>query len=206
MEEYNKNEENTQDEEVEEVHLSKKKTGIILVGVLVVVLIILFSIKGCSITKKVKAPSNSTTSTNRVNQSSLETTSKMVEVQSKNEEKTTVFVESSSSSSEGIKVGNSEESTTEKVNSDISFEKVNEPVLSKGINTSGIVSGKSIYKVGNSYMYAISLVIVTGNENNSPCKYFCPKNTWDALSIGDTVKTTFQSDSQGNISINTISK
>lgn len=139
MEEYNKNEENTQDEEVEEVHLSKKKTGIILVGVLVIVLIILFSIKGCSITKKVKAPSNSTTSTNRVNQSSLETTSKMVEVQSKNEEKTTVFVESSSSSSEDIKVGTSEEGTTEKVNSDISFEKVNEPVLDKSINTSGIV-------------------------------------------------------------------
>ena len=206
MEEYNNNEENTQNEEVEEVHLSKKKTGLILVGVLVVVLIILFSVKGCSITKKVKTPSSSTSSVNRVNQSSVETTSKMVEVQSKIEEKTTVFVESSSSSSEDTNVGKSEENTTEKVKSDISFEKVNEPVLSEGIDTSGIVSGKSVYKVGNSYMYAISLVIVTGNENNSPCKYFCPKNTWNALSVGDTVKATFQTDSQGNISINTISK
>lgn len=211
MSEYDNNEyedttqiEDNGEEEVR-VSMGKKKTGIIIVVFLIFILMILYLIKGCSITKKVETPVSSTNTVSVTKQTSENTTSNVVETSSEITETTTVFVEPSNSLPEETKEVISAKPKKEETKDD-GIEEVNEPVLSETISTSGLVSGKSVYKVGNSYMYSVSLIVVTGNEKNVPCKYFCPKNTWDALNVGDTLKVSFQTDTNGNISVNTISK
>lgn len=81
-----------------------------------------------------------------------------------------------------------------------------EPVFSKVIKTSGIVSDKNVYMMGNSYVYEIKILMVISDGVNETCSYFCPKKTYDALKTSDTVSVSYQVDNAGNISVSTISK
>lgn len=81
-----------------------------------------------------------------------------------------------------------------------------EPALNGEVTTSGMVSGKGMYKIGNSYTYGVNIIIVTGNDAKLDCQYFCPRNTYSALGIGDAITVTYQMDYVGNVSISSISR
>ena len=69
-----------------------------------------------------------------------------------------------------------------------------------------MVKGLYMYQIGNSYTYGVNLVIITGNDMYLECYYFCPRKTYNALAIGDSLQITYQQDSMGNVSVVSISK
>lgn len=104
-------------------------------------------------------------------------------------------------------VSNDEPSKNSSESSQEGFSVVAEPVLGDVYESTGMVSSKQVYKVGDtSYAYAINLVILRDNDNTSMVQYFCPRKTYDALSSGDTLSVQYQLDSSGCISIATISR
>ena len=221
MDEQNQNE-GLNEEEVEPVKLGKKKTGFICAIVIFCVIIICITIRGCSVTKEVKNPSSSSDATITQEGSSSNSSINVEDTEVKNSEKSSSSTESSSSSSKESTTskseGNNSDSTVvekpvvdspskENTNSRESTLKVaDSAILGSAVDTTGIISGKTTYLMGTSYLYEVSIVVVTGNNESAICKYYCPKNTFDALSMGDSLSVTYQADSTGNTSISTISK
>ena len=218
-------------DDVEPVKLGKKTVALILLVLLFLLVIIMFSIKGRIQLKKtaqVSTQSNNTlvsattegnlSSSEGLANSEIENTSvvseNQAEVVTENSENVVVSSEADSSLVENSKSENldstevqssSFESDTSNQGSKVLVE-AGDAVLSDAIETSGLVSGKSTYLVDNSYLYRVGILVVVGNDKNILCSYYCPKNTWDALNMGDSLVVTYQTDSTGNISINTISK
>ena len=81
-----------------------------------------------------------------------------------------------------------------------------EPALGAEVLGTGMVKGLYMYQIGNSYTYGVNLVIITGNDAYIECYYFCPRKTYSALAIGDSLQVTYQQDSMGNVSVVSISK
>lgn len=211
-----------QEDDIEPVKLGKKKTGIICVVLILCVIIICLTVRGCSISKEVKSPSSSSdvTISQEENNGKIPTNVKDTEV--KNSENITSSTESNSTSSKEVTEDNLEvkdsetivmqeptTNTTSNEGTDSNNKPLtvaDNPILGSSIDTTGIVSGKTTYLIGTSYLYEVSIVVVTGNNESAICKYYCPKNTYDALSMGDSLSVTYQTDSTGNSSISTISK
>lgn len=106
--------------------------------------------------------------------------------------------ESESTKVEGIQ-GSSEGTNSSMV-------EVENPTLGEVLTSDVLVSGKSIYKVGNeSYTYSLDLIF-PGDGDYKVIKYYCSKRTYDGVSEGDTITASYQSDENGLISIITISK
>ena len=82
---------------------------------------------------------------------------------------------------------------------------VSEPVLGELREVSAAVLSKNVYKVNRSYGYMIELVVVN-NDKEIVLNYFCPRKTYDALRIGDTVRVQYQSSEDGTISIASVSR
>ena len=78
------------------------------------------------------------------------------------------------------------------------------PAMGAEVKSSGIVKGIHMYKIGNSYVYGVEIVIVTSNDNSVSCQYFCPSKTYNQLSIGTALDVIYQMDSMGNVSIYSI--
>jgi len=224
-------------EEVKPVKLSKKTTGIVLIAFLLILLLVICTIKGCSISKEpVKIANTETTTKPKVQQ----TTPKTGDVDANNSEN----VPNNSSTSVATPNGNNStntgsnnqgtsqpqvqtpiqqqnpvpnqqqtqvpnQTTTQQpvqVNSN-TLQKVDENVvLSNKLTATGIVTSKSIYMKETAYLYEVGIVVVTGNGTSTVCKYYCPRNSYDAVSMGTSLSVTYQLDGNGNISINTISK
>lgn len=214
------------EEEVEPVRLSKKTTVSICIGLVIILIIILICFKGCSITKKVENTSNSSDSTNSVQQSEVSITTNDGENSEKNVEKssdseevdsslldkpnTTEKSEVSERSTEVPKKesnvsSNSTSQNSNKGNSPTNLEEVSEPVLSDIVTTKGLISSKHVYKLDDTYVYGVKILTLQGEESVT-CKYFCPKKTWDALIVGDSVSVSYQVDSIGSTSVVSISK
>lgn len=85
-------------------------------------------------------------------------------------------------------------------------EVLNEPNLGAETETSGMVTGMSMYQKDNSYIYCVSILLVIGNDSKLECSYFCPRKTYNAVSIGDSLNVLYQQDSIGNVSVVSISK
>ena len=84
---------------------------------------------------------------------------------------------------------------------------VAEPVLGEVYETTGMVSSKKIYNVNNnSYAYVVSLVLLTGENETTSVEYFCPRKTFDALNTADSVVVQYQVDSNGIVSIASVSR
>lgn len=92
-----------------------------------------------------------------------------------------------------------------KSSSDLGLNKVEEPVLSELREVQAAVLSKNVYTLNRSYGYMIELV-VSNNGSDIVLNYFCPRKTYDALSIGDAVKIQYQSDENGVISIASVSR
>lgn len=227
--EENKNFEQEQhgQEEEKPVSLGKKKTGLIVIAFLIVLILILCMVRGCSVTREVKGTQNQQQTQSQVNnsQQQQQQIAKTTETQKNSETKEAVNSEStkvSETTSNGtVSSSESSEKSVENVESSVGSStninsantndnnvpvEVSSPELGNSIESSGMVSGKHTYSWGTSYLYEVSLVIVTGDGNSIVGNYFCPKNTYDNLSMGDSLSVTYQLDGQNNISISTISK
>lgn len=81
------------------------------------------------------------------------------------------------------------------------------PELGNEVETSGMVSGKNMYTFGeSSYVYMVNFLLLNGEDGYFEVDYCCPKKTFDALNMGDTVIVTYQADESGRVSISSVSK
>lgn len=225
------NADNTNQEEVEPVAMSKKQTGFIVIGSILFLIIILYMLRGCSISKDVGSSTKNQEVVNTQSEISTSGVSNGGESSSQNLENTTENVEvSSTSSGENnlVENTNSSESTqstsTDNTVKDIQaitevptsstddlFEKdtnmvvVTEPQLGDVVSTQGIVKSKSVYSFNGSYIYNVDILLISEDSTVKSCSYFCPKKTYDALYVSQSLSVSYQLDSKGNISICTIS-
>lgn len=189
--------------EVKPVKLSRWATVGILIACVIGALIIVLTIHSCNIEKKVESSQN-ITETKIASEVSTETTQNVIEVPSEHNEKPTVIQEVTTTLTESTTDAKSETS----VKVDVPSSGLNEvalPKLSEKLNTSGIVVSKKSYKYKGSYIYGVTVSMLVGEQTKS-VQYFCPKNTYDALSSTDSITIEYQLDSGGNISISSISK
>lgn len=215
---------NDEEPEIEPVAFSKAKTCVIALIFIFMIVIILLTVRGCSIQRKSEIPAESgnTESTtveeitedtsnnveNDINNSQNSTESTEVEPLSEEEIVTTEIPEVNKDEVPDNVKENSEEEIKDKkdiIDSNTSLTEVQDPSLSEVLNSTGIVSGKKIYKIGNGYLYEIRLIMVMGNDENTFASYYCPRKTFDALESGSSVNIEYQLDSTGCISITSIS-
>lgn len=213
-----------EEEEVEPVKLSKKVTCTICVIVVFILIIVLFCVRGCSITKKVKSSTNQSDTTIAVQESTElsttkegEATEKFVENSANSEDMNSGLSNENNSSENLVKNEDEEVIEEEKVTSEAEIEQgaenkgiglteVQELALNEEVNATGLVSSKVVYRVDNSYLYEVKIITLKGDNDSITCKYYCPKKTWDALVVGDSVSITYQTDTNGNTSVTSISK
>lgn len=214
-------------DDVKPVKLGKKATGAILMLVLFFIAIIFLTVRAAKITKvtnnstevassEIANPEGVTSEVQVYDESNSEfgqNTSENVGSESTLPESgNTTELEGSNATSEVVVLDNFDESTTEgkvetknEESSDNSLVEVNDPALSEVVQAQGMVSGKKVYSIGTGYMYEIRVIMMVG-ENSIFCSYYCPRKTYDALSIGDSLMVDYQTDSSGNISVSSISK
>lgn len=180
---------------------SMAKAGISLFSIIIILIIILLTVRSCSVRKKEEVsnpPSSEIVSNSELGNSEVE--EKVKEPSNKKDEKieSEVGIENKEKDKDIEKEGTS--------NSDTGFVKIEGVDLGESLEADMLVSGKSIYKVGESSIaYSIDLVVPL-EEGYSVVKYFCPKKTYDALKSGGSVKATYQVDKNGLISITSLSK
>lgn len=220
----------------EPVKLSKMKTCVIFVAFLVVVMIVIMTVRSLSVSREVNSSQNEQTVETQQNTSQNDITS-TGESDNKNSEDLADSDESSTSSSASAEDTNlSENSSDSTVDSDNSsqqgttetpikeepeattteptdvtgnntLQEVSEPQLSESIKVQAVVSSKSIYLTGNSYVYQVDFLVLTDdNGNYTTLPYYCPKTTYDALTKGDSVNVEYQVDSSGNVSVASVTR
>ena len=197
---------------------------------MVIIIAILF-FRGCSVSKEVNSPQGDQTR-EVVEEESNQNESITIETESESDENSAKSSESSTSSSQESNTGSqinsfnqnqvsepqsqqgsaseSQNTSNNKTSSSpegISITEVSDPVLSDVIESSGMVSSKNIYlSNGGSYVYSINLLVLQGDDSYATVEYFCPKTSYDAVTTGDTLIVSYQSDSNGNISISSVAR
>ena len=85
---------------------------------------------------------------------------------------------------------------------------VREPVFSESGEAVAKIISKDIFKNGISYIYSVKIAFVSVSENSvySDVRYFCPRKTYDALSLGDEVSVEYDLAEDGTMSIVSMSK
>ena len=207
-----------------------KKAGITIFSLIITLVIILLTVRGCSFSKKTDENVSKNNQNNVVLQGENNSSEKET---SKNEEDKNVPPSTENSTSNSINKGveDSEKADTgigaEKVESsnspkedkdketseggtsdlaDVSFEKIDEPILKNNEQIEALVAGKDSYILNEkSYAYSISIIFPKEGEYEI-INYFCPKKTYDAVSSGESIKVDYQLDENGKISITSISK
>lgn len=183
---------------------SMAKAGISLFCIIIILIIILLTARSCSVRKKEEVDSSPSPEiaieTETVGGS--EVPEKEKEPSNKKDEKIVPEVDIENKNKEKDKDVEKEDTS----NSDTGFVKIDEVDLGESLEADMLVSGKAIYKVGESSIaYSIDLVVPL-EEGYSVVKYFCPKKTYDGLKSGGSVKATYQIDKNGLISITSLSK
>lgn len=204
-----------------------KKVGFIIASSILIFVIVLLTVRGCSISKK----SEENVSQKNKSEVVIETNDKNAVKENKSEDGNKISVQSSNNNTsnsekskveEGKKADN--ENSAEKVEKDNSdsnskvenksedensvvFKKIESPTLKSDKEISALVSGKESYLAdGVSYAYSVNIIIPNEEGKYDIIRYFCPKKTYDAVNSGDTVKVSYQTDDRGIISITSISK
>lgn len=238
-EEISLHEEETQEvkqPEVAEVKMSKFKVGIVVIAMLLGLIILILTLRGCSVSKEVKNDQN-IQSTETENKENINITTNGGEEDVNNSKNSTTFEESNSDreeNSNSVKnevVNKSEKNNdteedfggfqdedetnkgsnmnnNQQVNEDNhGLERVAEPSLSNAKTSTAMVSSKNVYKLNEtSYAYAVNLVILTGENTTINVEYFCPRKTYDAIALGDSLNVEYQTDSFGLVSISSVSR
>ena len=200
--------------EVEPVKLGRlATTGILIVGIIIVI-ILLLTVRGCTIEKKANQDNNgsNTSSISTENTYNNQKNSGNNQGNYDNNYTNQQQVVSTPNSVGEIKEfpavinqedGTSSESMVSSVDSPLI--EGSEPILCDLYETQGMVVNKSTYTFDNSYVYQVCLALLIGDEVYN-AYYFCPNKTYDALSSMDYVKVEFQLDGDENFSIYSISK
>lgn len=192
-------------EEVKPVKLGICATVVLVIGLVIMVFIVVITIRGCSIQKVEKSsPTEQYSETYETEvvetMSKIETTpSEYIETKPISEVVVTTPPEASIPKKEGVSTTEQSASTNPE-----SLNEVAEPALSEEFSAYGMVIGKHIYKRNTSYVYGVNLSIVI-NDKSVSAEYFCPRKTFDSLKSGDALNVVYQVDSNGCISIVTIS-
>ena len=202
-----------------------KKAGITIFSLLIMFIIILLTVRGCTISKKSEQKDVQNSQPEVVLQEKNNTTEKenkdkeeseKVKEDSKNtvsnteksgiDEEETPSVESSRENVDSVNTSNSNGVSSNSTNSNNSFIEIGEPVLGESITVNALVSSKKSYLVdGKSYAYSIG-VLLPNEDGYDIVNYYCPKKTYDAISSGESIKVDYQVDESGKVSINSISK
>lgn len=211
-------------EDVKPVKLSKGKVLFLLIAVIVVAILVLILVTEMGVVRNDRGSGQTLDTGNSVQTSVTSSTENVGDTSMENSDFSAVSGEGlststgngnlgeTSGSQEGeasgtvkeVEVIKEQESEKEEVSN---FNQLSvEPRLGAEIVVSGIVKGKSMYKVGDSYTYGVRLILVTGNDVNIECTYFCPKKTADALEIGDSLNVSYQCDSAGTVCVVSISR
>ena len=205
--------------------MSMKKAGITIFSLLIMFIIILLTVRGCTISKKSEQKDVQNSQPEVVLQEKNNTTEKenkdkeeseKVKEDSKNtisnteksgiDEEETPSVESFSENSDSVNTSNSNGVSSNSTNSNNSFIEIGEPVLGESITVNALVSSKKSYLVdGKSYAYSIG-ILLPNEDGYDIVNYYCPKKTYDAISSGESIKVDYQIDESGKVSINSISK
>lgn len=205
--------------------MSMKKAGITIFSLLIMFIIILLTVRGCTISKKSEQKDVQNSQPEVVLQEKNNTTEKenkdkeeseKVKEDSKNtlsnteksgiDEEETPSVESSRENVDSVNTSNSNGVSSNSTNSNNSFIEIGEPVLGESITVNALVSSKKSYLVdGKSYAYSIG-VLLPNEDGYDIVNYYCPKKTYDAISSGESIKVDYQVDESGKVSINSISK
>lgn len=211
------------------VHLSKIKSGFVFVAFLVIVMIVIMTIRSCSVSRQVNSSQDSQIAETQVNQENNTITStgendiknldNLAEKEGSDSSWNDTANEANSAYAEGDTSTNSNDSVSEEttessvnkedtVSSDITLQKVSEPQLSESIKVQAVVSSKSIFlSDSGSYVYEVDFLVLTDdNGEYSTFSYFCPKTTYDALTKGDSVNVEYQVDSSGNVSVGAVTR
>lgn len=213
---------------VKPVKMGKGKVLILCLVVIILLIFILVFIDGIGVKKNMGGTAQSDEAVNATNQSSQQVVENGGDVSSEIPDNSGVQGEGMSTSSEninnaenqgGVNEGIGTAENNELVQGEVVEEKeiteeqkaefedlTVEPQLGAEITVTGMVKGKSMYRVYNSYTYGINIVLITGDDNSVECTYFCPKKTADALAIGDSLNVIYTMDSVGNVCVVSISK
>lgn len=197
--------------------MSMKKAGIAIFTLIIMVIIILLTVRGCSFSKKTeeKTPQNNqpevvlqgenpSSDKEGINNDGDKTQVQNTEKSPSNGEKTNVEEDKNAKVDKVEEIEEVENAKEEK--SQTVFAEIDEPSLGGNNSVNALVSSKKSYLVdGKSYAYSLSIVI-PGKDNYNIVNYYCPKKTYDAVNAGDSVKVDYQMDKNGAISINFISK
>ena len=202
-------------EEVQPVNFGKKLTGFIIIGFILILMIIIFVVASRVTGGSKNSGQNSNTSEIGISSSGSVASDSTADVR-ENSEKYTVSDGSASSGSVESSTGEENVSVTPEVTvepkatteeSESDFQEVSEPSLGDVGDVSSMISAKRVYKInGNSYVYGIELVVLRNNGDADKVMYLCPRGTYDALSVGDSVRISYQMDSEGSISIVSMSR
>ena len=202
-------------EEVQPVNFGKKLTGFIIIGFILVLMVIIFVVASRATGGGENSGQNSKTSEVGIS-SSGSVAGSTTETVRENSEKSAVSDGSVSSGSTQSSTGEENGSVTPEVTiepkatleaSENDFHEVSEPSLGEVGEVSSMISAKRVYKInGNSYVYGIELVVLRKDGDADKVMYFCPRGTYDALQVGDSVRISYQMDSEGSISIVSMSR
>ena len=200
--------ENTSQVDIKPVKLSRVATTCILVALALCVMILIITVKSCSLEKKVNN-SQPTEPSKMVSEKVVESDENLGEDYEKNDENSSYFDEVESTSAENTTSVISGTPSTEIGNSTAGdggeLVEVVLPEFSNIKETTGIVVSKRSFTYKGSYVYGVSLSVLIGDTTET-VQYFCPKKTYDALNSTDTITAEYQMDSDGNVSIVSISK
>lgn len=81
------------------------------------------------------------------------------------------------------------------------------PELGSSVSVSALVSSRKVYFDGVSYLYCLVLLVPRGSdEGYSMVNYYCSRKVFDAVDSGSSVRVDCSFDGDGVISVNSISK
>lgn len=182
--------------------MSMKKAGIIVFSILIMLIILLLTVRGCTLSKK----NNDSQVKNNVSLQTSTSEEKEVSVNKNN-------LEVSNKNSVNSDDFKSQDNNVDYVKSDSNDDtkntllEVEEPELGDVVSSDALISSKKVYIIGNSYVYSLGILIPKENEEGyNIVSYYCPKKTYSVVNVGESIKVSYQTDNKGLVSIVSISK
>lgn len=184
--------------------LGYKSVGLLIAGLLIVVAIVISLISG-ALKPKGTTPQQTTTPITQTQQGSSNVHGS---TQAKGNTNTQANSSSNVQGSTKTQSNTYSQDSTQTDGSSTSGENITE-VNGGTVNyaspqkASAIISSKKTYVVGNSLVYDLELNI---NDGDAVCSYFCSKSSYDAVSVGSTVKVTYSVAQNGYIGVESVVK
>lgn len=205
------NNEEQQEEQVQEEpvgKLSRGKTVIVVIGLLIVLLIAVITIHSCSVQKKVTTSEPIQTAgytEQNVAQNYSEVPVETQEIYNYSAEVTPTSDGINTFVNSDVNVQQEVYTEPEVITNGLTLTEVSNPSLSDIFTAQGVVFDKKQYLFNDSYIYNIVLMINISEDQIVQTNYFCPKKTFDALYVPAPLQVEYQYDEYGRVSVNSIS-